>query len=441
MNDFKNIFLVLLLFFCLFLIWKQYTLQNNDIFDYVKNTLNHDLNLKTDLGNSKLIEKFDTPLTKNELNEYSKTNYELMQPENPKNSVQDRNNLVLPKNYSQNVVNISTDYLLRTFMKKLKSISKSKEKIFSNFSFLMCLSIFYIASKNQANTEFKKIFNNNHPNDSLLFLQNLNVNFTKYNIKSITYLLLNKKQIELSEAFLNSTKFNPHINILQAKTYKTDLSTKVNEIIRLNNFTLNSPNYIKVDESKPVTIINIFKVNLNWKNGFNAKLNKKEKFYSSKNIKKITFMNSVSKNMYYENHKMQIISLECNSLFMLIIILRKNHKTKFLHPEKIKYFYDKSSEKTINISLPKINITSVIDLSKTMKKLGYVYMFDKDSSVINENFRFGNFYQLCELNISEGSHYKNNKKKSDIYFIANHPFTGYLIFKPSFEILSVFEIK
>ncbi len=374
------------------------------------------------------------------------------------NSHKDRASLLgLVKYSNKQYIDLNTDYLTSKLPSKYLILQKNNDKIIpfcmSGYSLLLCMLLCYSGSNDYANFELRKIYNNHNPKKSLNYLRYTYGFFKDYNLTINTYMLINKAHIELSEESLNIAKYlSTTLSILQSDFKENNAEDKATELVKLE--TNNNIKKIKIHSKSKVILLNFISFNINWKYSFDSSLTKKGKFYSSNNeyVFDVKYMNLPNKkHLYYENGKIQLLCLDFsyNNPFMLLTILRKSHHPKFIHPNKLKYFYSKCESILVDVTYPKFTMNTVINMQQLLKKMGYQYIFDEYYSMIHENFKLGDFHQICQLKICEESHniiddknviindnnYTNTDYSNKRFFNANHPFNFYIVYKPDFNII------
>src|SRR6185437_7672165 len=165
-----------------------------------------------------------------------------------KNSWQDRNNLSGFLQYSKTKnISISTDYLVSKLPYKYIEVYKNLENFdkknfnicFSGFSFLNMLLFIYLNSEEYANMELRKIFNNQNPKTTFVFLNHIQMLFSKIGLHCNVYLLIDKSRIQMSKDSLQIAKKITNLSILQANFQKNNVTKKVNSILDRKSTRLN----------------------------------------------------------------------------------------------------------------------------------------------------------------------------------------------------------
>jgi len=222
----------------------------------------------------------------------------------------------------------------------------------------------------------------------------------------------NLKSVELANAIF--TKYEPKKTFTQMiKQYKAKID-KLKNAEQINKWCSDAThekikNIIdNVTSDDIMILINAIYFKGIWKNRFNKKESTIENFlnYNEESIE-IEFMKKTDKYDYYENDKMQVISLNYKEDNMEAIIILPNQYV--LYDKTIDAFindltlkdYEKMIKKMKNtkvtLHLPKFEIEYQNDLSETLKDLGMVQAFSDTAD-------FSSMIDKCHTNIGKVIH-------------------------------------
>ena len=300
--------------------------------------------------------------------------------------------------------------------KKIIENNEGKNIMISPFSIYQVLSLLSNGAKGETQKEILKVlYPNKEINENLLNQINSNINQIISNIESeskedstINYCLpeiegckitfqdvngiFTKKGIELTNEFTDKCKaynisYFELINAEQVNNFCSENTNgKINKII---------------DEIKPETIlilINAIYFKGTWVEKFSVSDIKKMDFenYDKTKIKVDTMYQKYKSALYYEDNKVQIISLPyiSNKLDFKMIIILPNSKTyssplDYLNKEKISLndIYSKLEIKyNVHLFLPKFKYEFKSNLTKILKDLGINFAFSENA----------NFDNLCQ---------------------------------------------
>jgi len=209
--------------------------------------------------------------------------------------------------------------------------------------------------------------------------------------KSISTAIKNyTNEIEFANAIF--TKINPENNFIKIiKEYKTEINT-LKDVEQINKWCSDNTHgkISKIIESiKPddaMILLNAIYFNGLWKYPFDKKQNNEHNFMNyNKEPKKTEFMSLENKFNFYEDEEVQAIFLKYQkeSLSALIILPNKeidlNEYIQNFENEKFSLIIGKSSEKDLNINLPKFEISYESEMIPFMKNLGVKEAFTSNA--------------------------------------------------------------
>jgi serine protease inhibitor len=232
------------------------------------------------------------------------------------------------------------------------------------------------------------------------------------------------------------------------------LIKKVNALISKNTAEW-IPNLMKPDDVNELTfliLINTIYMNLEWNLPFTESLTK-DKPFNSKNTRIVKMMKHTEKSFgYFENEIYQVLRLNYDwskTRLSMIIVLPKDDKSDpiVLNAEEFHHCFTNMRDVTINVELPQFKIESEFDLipffeAYRMKQM-FHYMHADDmmerqivqkvSTIRQKNIikidelgtKFVGATEIEDMGFSLFDDFESPKK---IYqFIANHPFTHYIV--------------
>lgn len=334
------------------------------------------------------------------------------------------------------------------FLDKLHDVLQNKNDvtIISPLSILTSIIYLYRGSNGLTESEIKEAFGFPNKDESFNALSNLcnNVFISKYVTGSNIIFVPNT--YPLNNSFIDYAK-NLGMMVPYDKNRPLPEINKINLLV--HEFSKNTvskiakSNLININTNLILTSTTYF--HGSFKNPFSKKKTKPLTFVSQNNVKrKINMM--VHRNQvfnYYEDSMNQIIELDYDDdKFSFGIILPKNNNTLSFSHEQFEFYISQLRSTHIDIlSVPKFEHQSQFKINNLFKTMGLTNMFtDADFSEIsssNNNIYVSDIIHNSTIIIDEGD--QNNLQKykqlsttptKHNNFIADHPFTYYIRYKP-----------
>jgi serpin B len=284
-----------------------------------------------------------------------------------------------------------------------KLLSKTdKNLIFSPASITSAISMTYIGAKNNTFNEISNAFYFNKN------ISEFNTGYYKlvenYSNKKSTVKLFNANSLWIQEGLkLNSEFLESNKKYYSSSANFTDFSLNpeksritINEWVEsnTNNKIKNLLKPSSIDNGTRLVLVNALYFKGAWATKFKKEKNTTEDFQIKKkeNVK-TEFMNNSISSWYYEDKYCEIIDIPYeNKDISLLIMLPKTYKKlkkveKQLNYEYYQNYLNQKSLKRIQLSLPKFNTESEFDLNESLNKLGIkeAFTMNADFSGITEN--------------------------------------------------------
>ena len=314
--------------------------------------------------------------------------------------------------------------------RKILENNKTENILISPFSIYQILSLLSNGATAETQKEiFQTIYPNKEINKNLLNDLNSNINETISNI-------ILENSIKTSCHSKDKDKCRIHFNNINGIFYKKGI--KLNEEFtkichnyitlyyemvdanQINKFYKEHTNgkidniFDEIDQKTLSILINLISFKGVWYEKFRELNNDKQNFTNSDKTKVIvdTMYQKYKEQLYYEDEKIQIISLPyiSNHLkFEMIIILpnltKYSSPIDYLNKETITFneLYSKMKlKKNIHLYLPKFNANFQIDLLETLQKLGIKSLISKNFNNIysNQNLLFDKLLQQTYFDIN-----------------------------------------
>jgi len=319
--------------------------------------------------------------------------------------------------FSQQIIESNNKFSFDIY-KLLKN--KNENFILSPFSISSAMAMTYAGSKNNTLAEISNTF---HFNKNLIdFHKDFNnlygVNFNKKskvqfysansiwinkNLKLKDDYLSNNKQYYSGTAYFQDFQNNPdesRINI--NKWVEKNTNKKITNLLKSSD----------IDESTRLVLVNALYFNGSWEKQFKEEQNTLENFQvAKKKFEKKTFMNTTINSTYYEDKIAEVIDIHySDARYSLMIIIPKSFKKMRKLEKNLSFEYymqiDKQKiNKRINLTLPKFNIETDINLNETLQGMGISDAFTSAadfSGITNqEKLYISNVVHKAKIEVSE----------------------------------------
>jgi len=333
--------------------------------------------------------------------------------------------------------------------KKLKN--SNENLIFSPASITSAIAMTYVGAKNNT---FDEISNTFHFNNNIDEFSKDYINLTDFSQREKSDInfhnansLWIQEGLKLNQQFLNINKqyFSSSLHLTDFVKEPEKSRLNINQWVEknTNNKITNLIQPSSIDNTTRLVLVNALYFKGSWKDKFNKEKNTKDNFQIDKkdNVKTV-FMNRYINSWYYSDKYSQIIDITySNENISLMIILPKSYKKlrkveKKLNNEYYSNYTQNREKRRINLSLPKFNIESEFDLNKTLSELGIKEAFTEaaDFSGITSTEKLYISKVVHKANIAvneEGTEAaaatavmmrKTSVLLEDIDFIVNKPF-------------------
>jgi len=327
-------------------------------------------------------------------------------------------NLIFIPLFSQQEYNIinSNNHFSFDIYQKLKNTDKNL--IFSPTSITSAIAMTYVGARNNTLQEIENTFY-------------FNKNITDFSKDYKNLVFLNKKNsvqfyyansIWLQEGVkLNSDFSGIHKKYFSSTLYRTDyINNPEKSRIAINTWVeKNTNNRIKnllkptsIDNSTRLVLVNALYFKGAWKNKFSKDKNTLEDFQiKNKKFIETDYMNNAINTFYYDDKYSQIIEIPYTNLNVsLLIILPKTYKKikkveKTLNKDFYTNYLKNRIRKRVSISIPKFNIESDFDLNKTLSDLGmkdaFTEMADFSGITSSDKLHISKIVHKANITINE----------------------------------------
>ncbi|KAH7707608.1 SRPN-1 protein [Aphelenchoides avenae] len=204
----------------------------------------------------------------------------------------------------------------------------------------------------------------------------------------------------------------------------------VDEITRHKIKEIVSPQDITADSR--LFLVNALHFKANWAKQFEQRQTRKVTFYNARGQERqVDMMRQRSFFTYYEDFQAQILGLpyEGGEVSMFIILPKQRHGLKQLlesiDGKKILEYISKVEKKFVDLSLPRFQVESSFELSRSLRKLGLRTLFaDADLSGIagQESLRVNEQVSEAAAATVVQVSVKSGRPPASVEFKANHPF-------------------
>jgi serpin B len=318
--------------------------------------------------------------------------------------------------FAQQIVESNNKFSFDAYQK----IKKNENFIFSPFSISSAIAMTYAGSKNNTLTEISEVFyfnknlNNFHKDFKNLseFKSNKNSKVQFYSANSIwidkdlkledTYLTINKKFYS-GIAYLQDFQNFPEKSRVKINTWvEKNTNNKITDLLKSSD----------IDISTRLVLVNALYFNGSWDKQFKKEENTIEKFQIGKRIfEDKTFMNATINSSYYEDKLAEIIDIYySNAKYSLMIIIPKSYRKMKKFEKSLSFEYYMQLEKMkkmkrVNLSIPKFEIETDLNLNETLQRMGIKDAFNSSADfsgiTTQEKLYISNVVHKAKITVTE----------------------------------------
>ena len=339
------------------------------------------------------------------------------------------------------------------FAKTINSISNTENKIISPYGIMTVMGLMAEGSNGQSRNEILNALGLNNITDFREYMKayndfQLKMSNSKYAVINVfnSVVLNNTFNRNINDDYKKQIENSYNSNILSIDSFESldkIISEKTNGTIINSGFSENFQNF---DTSFTSTVY----VDFDWTEKFDTKYTKQGIFNNADGTKSnVMFMNKLmTTSKYYKDNNVEAVVLdyieEANKCDYKMAIVTS---TKDITAEDIKNINNNSTERYIQLKIPKFKIDNTVDLQKSLKNMGVNTIFTENADFSNVTDNNLNISSLTQHNIidfneegttassfTEATYYRD-VPNNIIEVNIDKPFTYYIFEETSGQII------